>query len=191
MAVTRGNLETQEQKTKTKQRKHILLSLYGEPPQLFLGSGQVHLCSPPSELWLLAIWKRSLRSKFFLFQTLHYWLIPTQPAFPSRVFSPCQTKFQNFLGPLGSSTAVTGLLCPFREKHSWSYLACEALDYQLVCACFSWCCAASRALSVAESDLQVPKTDCSSSLALPALFLSFTFHLSDLYFVSSYLLSFT
>lgn len=174
-------------KTKLQQRKHILLRLYGEPPYLFLGRGQVHLCSLPSELWLLAIWKRFLRSKFFLFQTLHYWLIPRNLPFQvSRVFSPCETKFQNFLGLLGSFTAVTGLRCFFREKHSWSYLACEALDYQLVCVC-----AASRALSVAESDLQVPKTDCSSSSALPALFLSFTFHLSDLCFVPSYLLSFT
>lgn len=140
MAVTRENLETQEQKNKTKQqqRKHILLSLYGEPPHLFLGRRQVHLCSLSSELWLLAIWKRSLRSKFFLFQILHYWSVPRNLPFQvSRVFSPCQTKFQNFLGLLGSTTAVTGLLCPFREKHSWSYLACETSDYYLVCVCVS------------------------------------------------------
>lgn len=68
-----GNTRTKDKnKTKQQQRKHILLSLYGEPPHLFLGRGQVHLCSLPSELWLLAIWKRSLRSKFFLFQTLRY-----------------------------------------------------------------------------------------------------------------------
>lgn len=130
-----GNTRTKDKnKTKQQQWKHTLLSLYGEPPHLFLGRGQVHLCSLPSELWLLAIWKRALRSKFFLFQTLRYWLIPRNLPFQvSRVFSPCQTKFQNFLGSLGSFTAVTGLRCPFREKHSWSYLACEALDYQLVC----------------------------------------------------------
>lgn len=134
--INKKELRNTRTKNKTKQQqwKHILLSLYGEPPHLFLGRGQVHLCSLSSELWLLAIWKRSLRSKFFLFQTLHYWSIPRNLPFQvSRVFNPCQTKFQNFLGPPGSTTAVTGLLCPFREKHSWSYLACEALDYHLVC----------------------------------------------------------
>lgn len=177
MAVTKGNLETQEQKTKTKQNNNNESIYYWACMEnlltYFWEEDRFTSAHSPSELWLLAIWKRSLRSKFFLFQTLRYWLIPRNlPYQVSRVFSPCQTVSELF-GPLGSFTAVTGVRCPFREKHSWSYLACEALDYQLVCVFLMVLCSQQSSKCCWEIFRFLRLTACLPRHFLPSFWASF------------------